>query len=222
MTCSRVVFLGAPGAGKGTQAQRVCASEELVHLSTGDLLRAAVKAGTEAGRAAQGFMEAGQLVPDEVVFGVLFERLEDGVDAFVLDGFPRNLPQAEELDRRLEASAKPLDVVVDIDVPEERLLARITGRRTCPRCSAMYHLDFKPPAAAGVCDACGAGIIQRKDDNAETVASRLAVYREQTEPLKDYYTRHGLLVAVDGDRSMDEVTGGIEQILAVAPTGGTA
>ena len=222
MTCTRVVFLGAPGAGKGTQAQRVCASEGFVHLSTGDLLRAAVKHGTEAGRAAQSFMEAGQLVPDEVVFGVLFERLEEGVDAFVLDGFPRNLAQAEELDRRLVATGKPLDVVVDIDVPAERLMGRITGRRTCPNCSAMYHVDFKPPKAEGLCDACGAEIVQRKDDNEETVGSRLAVYREQTEPLKDYYTRHGLLVAVDGDRSMDEVTQGIGQILAGAPAGGSA
>jgi len=220
MSGGRFVILGAPGAGKGTQAQRVCEQLGVAHLSTGDLLRAAVKQGTEAGRAAQTCMEAGQLVPDEVVFGVLFERLEGGVTAFMLDGFPRNVAQAEELDRRLASAGTPLDRVVEIHVPDERLLARITGRRSCKACGAVYHVEFMPPAREGACDACGGELQQRKDDRAEVVAERLAVYHEQTAPLVDHYARQGLHTRVDGDRDVAAVSDDLLSVLSNATAEG--
>jgi len=210
----RVVLLGAPGAGKGTQAQRVCDRMDLVHLSTGDLLRAAVAEGTDAGREAKRFMEAGELVPDEVVFGVLFDRLAGGVDDFLLDGFPRNRAQAEELDRRLREANTPLDVVVRLEVPDERLAARITGRRICRGCGRNYHVEFLPPGEEGVCDACGGELYQRSDDTAETVAQRLAVYHEQTTPLIAYYREKGVLDSIDGDREPGAVTADLEGVLS--------
>ena len=202
----RVVLLGAPGAGKGTQAQKLSETEGLPHLSTGELLRAAVKAGTDVGRQARANMEAGQLVPDELVFGVLFERLAAGADGFVLDGFPRNRTQAEELDRRLAAAGAPLDRVIDIDVPDGRLLARLTGRRICRACGRNYHVEFLPPRRGGQCDACGGELSQRADDSPHVVTERLSVYHEQTEPLKAYYRGQGLLQSVNGDRPVADVT----------------
>lgn len=202
----RVVLLGAPGAGKGTQASRLAERMDLPHLSTGELLRAAVKAGTEAGVTASEHIEAGQLVPDEVVFGVLFEALRSGEGAFLLDGFPRNLGQAEELDRRLDQASTPLDVVVDIDVPEELLIGRLTGRRICRGCARNYHVEFMPPKQNGVCDACGGELYERSDDSRNVVAERLDVYHEQTEPLRDYYSDRGLLATVNGDQDVDAVT----------------
>ena len=206
----RIVLLGAPGAGKGTQAKRLADACGLAHLSTGDLLRAAVAAGTPAGKAAREHMEAGRLVPDETVFGVLFERLGlqrpgSASGGFVLDGFPRNRAQAEELDRRLEAAGAPIDLAIDLDVPDDRLVARLTGRRVCGACGANFHVDFLPPRAPGACDACGSALVQRKDDTAAVVGERLAVYRRQTEPLKQYYRAKGLLVRVDGDREVGQV-----------------
>lgn len=219
------VILGAPGAGKGTQAQRVCGTLGLVHLSTGDLLRGAVAAGTPAGREAKSFMEAGKLVPDDVVFGVLFERLQpaDGpaVEGFMLDGFPRNRAQAEELDRRLEAAGQSLDAVVDVAVPDSRIVERITGRRSCKACGRAYHVTFVPPAKEGVCDACGGELSQRSDDTESVVKDRLAVYHEQTAPLVDYYRERGLLTTVDGDQSVDAVTSAVLDALSAADvTGG--
>ncbi len=201
----RVVLLGAPGAGKGTQAQRLAESERLLHLSTGDLLRAAVKAGTDLGKQARAHMEAGQLVPDDLVFQVLFERLRAGADAFLLDGFPRNRAQAEELDRRLAAAGTPLDLVLDIEVPDARLVGRLTGRRTCKGCGRNYHVEFLPPRRSGSCDACGGELHQRADDSPHVVAERLSVYHELTEPLKAYYRDAGLLLTIDGDRPVAEV-----------------
>ena len=217
----RAVILGAPGAGKGTQAQRVCADQGLVHLSTGDLLRGAVKAGSPAGLAAKEHMDAGRLVPDDVVFGVLFERLAEGVSSYLLDGFPRNRAQAEELDRRLEAAGESLDVVVEVAVPDERLVARITGRRICKACGRNHHVEFMPPKVEGVCDACGGELYRRDDDTEEVVAERLKIYHEQTAPLIAYYTERGLLVQVDGDRPVDEVTDGVVAALTAAVGGGT-
>lgn len=196
----RIVLLGAPGAGKGTQARRLGEREGLAHLSTGDLLRAAVAAGSPAGRAAKAHMDAGRLVPDDVVFGVLFERLDARAAGFVLDGFPRNVAQAEELDRRLAALGLPLEAVVEVDVPDARLVARLTGRRGCRACGRIYHVEFQPPRAAGRCDACGGELRQRDDDREAVVAERLAVYHRQTEPLKAHYRGRGLLARVDGDR----------------------
>ena len=198
----RIVLLGAPGAGKGTQAKRLAAACGLAHLSTGDMLRAAVAAGTPAGKVARAHMEAGRLVPDETVFGVLFERLAGESKGFVLDGFPRNPAQAEELDRRLDEAGTPIELAIDLDVPDERLLARLTGRRVCGSCGANFHVEFVPPRAQGRCDACGAALVQRKDDMAEVVGERLAVYHRQTAPLKQYYRSRGLLVRVDGDRDV--------------------
>ncbi len=214
MTLRRLVFLGAPGAGKGTQAERACRDHGLVHLSTGDLLRGAVKAQTPSGVAAKAYMEAGDLVPDDVVFGVLFERLDEGVDAFVLDGFPRNLAQAEGLDERLAAAHKPLDGVIELDVPASAIVGRITGRRVCKACGTTYHVAFRPTSQEGVCDNCGGETYQRSDDTEAVIERRLAVYREQTEPLKEYYERKGLLVAVNGDRSMDDVEAAVDAVVA--------
>jgi adenylate kinase len=210
----RVVLLGAPGAGKGTQAAAVSGRTGLEHLSTGDLLRAAVQAGTPVGRQARGHMEAGRLVPDELVFGVLFDRLAVGHDAFLLDGFPRSLAQAEELDRRLAARGTPLDRVVEIEVPDERLAARLTGRRVCGTCGRNHHVEYLPPRQAGVCDACGGSLVHRSDDRIEVVAERLAVYHRQTAPLREYYGSRGLLETVDGDREVGRVTQELLETLA--------
>jgi adenylate kinase len=201
----RIVLLGAPGAGKGTQAKRLAEREGLLHLSTGDMLRAAVAAGSPAGRAAKAHMDAGRLVPDDVVFGVLFERLDERSTGFVLDGFPRNVAQAEELDKRLAALRLPLEAVVDIDVPDARLVARLTGRRGCKACGRNYHVDFVPPRKAGTCDQCGAALVQREDDKPAVVTERLAVYHRQTEPLIAYYSKRGLLARVNGDRDVSDV-----------------
>ncbi len=213
----RIVLLGAPGAGKGTQARRLAEREGLLHLSTGDLLRAAVTAGTPAGRAARVHMDAGRLVPDDMVFGVLFERLGAGTPAFVLDGFPRNVAQAEELDRRLAALRAPLELAVDIDVPDARLVPRLTGRRNCRDCGRNFHVQFLPPRREGACDGCGGVLVQRDDDRESVVGERLATYHRQTEPLKAYYRSRGLLGRVDGDRDVAAVERDLQACL-----GGTA
>jgi adenylate kinase len=210
----RVVLLGAPGAGKGTQAQAVAGRAGLEHLSTGDLLRAAVQADTPAGRSARAAMDAGRLVPDAVVFGVLFDRLASGTGAFLLDGFPRNLAQAEELDRRLEEQGAALDRVVEIHVPDERLADRLTGRRVCGACGRNYHVAYLAPRQAGRCDACGGALVHRPDDRIEVVGERLAVYHRQTAPLRDYYGSRGLLETVDGDREVGLVTQELLETLA--------
>lgn len=204
----RVVLLGPPGAGKGTQAARLAASWGVPHVSTGDAFRQAVAEGTALGKLAQEYMQRGELVPDEVVNGVVAARLarDDCAPGFVLDGYPRTLPQAEALEGMLEERGLRLDAVVDLTVSEEELVRRAAGRRVCSRCGANYHLEFRPPRHAGRCDLCGGELVQREDDRPETVSRRLAVYRRQTAPLVEFYRARGLLVEVDGGGTVEEVT----------------
>jgi len=204
-----LIMLGAPGAGKGTQAKLLIEKYSIPQISTGDMLRAAVAAGTDLGKKAKEYMEKGQLVPDEVVIGLIEERLKesDCDKGFILDGFPRTVAQAEALEKVLEKLGKKIDHVISIEVPEEELLKRLTGRRTCKKCGAMYHVVFNPPKQEGVCDKCGGELYQRADDNEETVKSRLNVYNSQTKPLIDFYAQRGLLRNING-------TGDIQGIFA--------
>jgi len=203
----RLVLLGPPGAGKGTQAQSLAARWGIPQVASGDLLRAAVREGSKLGREAQGYMDRGALVPDELVLKMVAERLEkpDARSGFILDGFPRNVSQAEALAAGLARTGQKLDKVVAVIVPDEELVKRISGRRTCRNCNAMYHVTFEPPKKAGVCDKCGGELYQRADDAEETVRARLKVYRESTQPLLDHYGRAGLLAKVDGVGRPDEV-----------------
>lgn len=200
----KIIFLGAPGAGKGTQAEVVAEKFSIPTISTGNIIREALKNGTEMGLKAKSFIEAGQLVPDEVVIGIIKERLakDDCKNGFILDGFPRTIPQAEALD----AMGISIDKVVDIEVPDENIMERMTGRRVCGKCGASYHLMFKKPLKDGICDSCGSELVQRKDDAPETVSDRLHVYHEQTEPLKDFYEKSGKLSVVEGLGSVSEIT----------------
>lgn len=200
----KIIFLGAPGAGKGTQAEVVAEKFGIPTVSTGNIIREALKNGTEMGLKAKSFIEAGQLVPDEVVIGIIKERLakDDCKNGFILDGFPRTIPQAEVLD----AMGISIDKVVDIEVPDENIMERMTGRRVCGKCGASYHLMFKKPLKDGICDSCGGELVQRKDDAPETVSDRLHVYHEQTEPLKDFYEKAGKLSVVEGLGAVSEIT----------------
>ncbi len=200
----KIIFLGAPGAGKGTQAEIIADKYSIPTISTGNIIREALKNGTEMGLKAKSYTEAGKLVPDDVVIGIIKERLAKGdcENGFILDGFPRTIPQAEALD----AMGISIDKVVDIEVPDESIMERMTGRRVCSSCGASYHLLFKKPAKDGICDSCGAELVQRKDDAPETVADRLKVYHEQTEPLKDYYEKTGKLSIVEGIGDVAEIT----------------
>ena len=206
-----IIFLGAPGAGKGTQAEIVAEKYNIPTISTGNIIREALKNGTEMGLKAKAYTEAGQLVPDEVVIGIIKERLAKGDcdNGFILDGFPRTIPQAEALD----SMGIVIDKVVDIDVPDEAIAERMTGRRVCPDCGASYHLINKKPAKEGICDSCGAELIQRKDDAPETVADRLKVYHDQTEPLKGYYEGTGKLRTVEGLGSVADITAKVVKAL---------
>jgi len=215
-TQRNVILLGAPGAGKGTQAERVVAGYALPHISTGEMLRAAVAAGTEMGLAAQKVMGAGALVPDDVVIGIVRDRLAqaDAQKGFVLDGFPRTIAQAERLDAMLAAGGRAVTHVILIDVPEDELVERLAGRRMCKGCGKGYHVVFDPPQKEGLCDVCGAGLYQRSDDNEATVRNRLKVYRAQTEPLVGYYEGRGVLRTAYGAGKMpDEVFALVEQLL---------
>jgi adenylate kinase len=210
-----VVLLGAPGSGKGTQAERIVARYGLPHISTGDMLRAAVAKGTEMGREAKRFMDAGELVPDEVVIGVVRERLteDDAREGFLLDGFPRTIAQAVRLDALLAEAGRGLTHVIQLDVPEDELVERLAGRRLCRACGKSYHVVFDPPTSEGVCDACGGELYQRADDDEATVRNRLAVYRAQTEPLVGHYRPQGILgTAFGGGKMPDEV---FEQVAAI-------
>lgn len=200
----KIIFLGAPGAGKGTQAEIISEKFGIPTISTGNIIREALKNGTEMGLKAKAYTEAGQLVPDEVVIGIIKERLvkDDCANGFILDGFPRTIPQAEALG----TMGIEIDKIVSIEVPDENIMERMTGRRVCGKCGASYHLSFKKPAVDGVCDNCGDALVQRKDDAPETVADRLKVYHEQTEPLKDYYAKLGKLEIVEGIGSVSEIT----------------
>lgn len=203
-----VVLLGPPGAGKGTQAARLAARQSAAHVASGDLFREALAAGTPLGRQAQEYMGRGELVPDDIVVNMVLERLAqpDCDRGVILDGFPRTAAQAEALDGALVAQGRRVDVVLSMDVPEEAILERMTGRRICRECQAPYHTRFNPPAREGHCDRCGGALYQRDDDREDTVRRRLAVYQEQTLPLVSYYRRQGILRQVDGLGGVDEVT----------------
>jgi adenylate kinase len=212
-----IILLGPPGAGKGTQAQRLQQERGMVQLSTGDMLRAAVASGSELGKQAKGIMERGELVPDQLIVGLIEDRIAqpDCAKGFILDGFPRTRAQAEALDRMLSASGAKLDRVVEMEVDEAALTERIVGRFSCAKCGAGYHDTFKQPKVEGVCDVCGGKeFTRRKDDNAETVKTRMAAYRAQTEPLLPYYAGRGVLRKVDGMAPMDTVYRQISAVLA--------
>lgn len=200
----KLILLGAPGAGKGTQAEIISEKLQIPTISTGNIIREALKSGTEMGKAAKQYIEAGQLVPDEVVIGIIRDRLAqpDCQNGFILDGFPRTIPQAEALDRM----GITIDKVIDIEVADEKIARRVSGRRVCLDCGATYHVDYKKPQVDGICDHCGSTLVQRKDDMPETVAERLKVYHEQTEPLKDYYAACGKLTIVEGQEDLADTT----------------
>ncbi len=199
-----LILLGAPGAGKGTQAEKICERLSIPAVSTGNILREAMANGTEMGLKAKSFIDAGQLVPDEVVIGIINDRLkeDDCKNGFILDGFPRTIPQAEALDRMNVR----IDRVIDIEVPDEIIASRLSGRRVCLKCGATYHTEFKKPKAEGICDVCGDNLVQRKDDMPETVLDRLKTYHEQTEPLKDFYEKKGILHIVEGQENVEDTT----------------
>lgn len=201
---NNIILLGAPGAGKGTQAEVICKELGIPTISTGNMLRAAVKAGTEYGLKAKAAMDAGDLVSDDIVIGILKDRIKepDAQNGFILDGFPRTVPQAEALD----AMGVQIDKVIEIYVPDEKITERMSGRRVCLDCGATYHLLYKAPKVEGVCDACGKELVIRKDDEPTTVLGRLKTYHEQTEPLKDYYLKQGKLTTVEGQEELEETT----------------
>ncbi len=214
-----IILLGPPGAGKGTQAQRLQTDVGMVQLSTGDMLRAAVASGSDLGKKAKGIMEKGELVPDELMVGLIKDRIAqpDCAKGFILDGFPRTEAQAKALDKMLGETAKKLDDVIEMEVDEKALTERVVGRFTCAKCGTGYHDMFKRPKVEGVCDVCGSKeFTRRKDDNAETMKTRMVAYRAQTEPLLPYYRARGVLKTVDGMASMDEVYRQIRAVLAGA------
>ncbi|MBR2099708.1 MAG: adenylate kinase [Eubacterium sp.] len=200
----KLILLGAPGAGKGTQAENICNKLNIPAISTGNIIRAALANGTEMGLKAKSYMDAGQLVPDEVVIGIIQERLkeDDCKNGFILDGFPRTIPQAQAL----EDMGIEIDRVVDIEVPDETITSRLSGRRVCEKCANSYHMIYKFPKVEGICDACGGKLIQRKDDAPETVKARLVEYHAMTEPLKDFYEKLGKLRIVEGQEKVEDTT----------------
>ncbi len=204
----RVILLGPPGAGKGTQAVRIAETFDIPHISTGDILRANVRDGTELGRAAKRYMDAGDLVPDDVIMGMVSERLDadDAKQGFLFDGFPRTVPQAQSLEDLLVDRNEPLDVVVRLAVDQDEVVQRLTGRRTCTECGAVFHVTAKPPQREGVCDNCGGSLVQRDDDTEDVVLNRLEVYRSQTEPLEYFYWQRGLLRDVEAVGSVEDIS----------------
>lgn len=202
-----IIMLGPPGSGKGTQAKEIIEKYDIPQVSTGDLLREAVKNQTDLGKQAKEYMDAGKLVPDDVVVGMVKERLQedDCRKGFILDGFPRTVPQAESLDKTLEEVGTKIDKVLSIEVPDSEVVERLAGRRTCENCGTMYHVKFNPPEKEGVCDKCGGKLYQRDDDNEETIRNRLQVYHDQTSPLKDYYARKGLVKEIEGIGDINKI-----------------
>ncbi len=211
----KIIMLGAPGAGKGTQAKRIAEKYSLPHISTGDIFRANIKNGTELGNKAKSYMDKGSLVPDDITIGMLIDRINDKdcVNGYVLDGFPRTLAQASSLDEALAKRNEKIDYAIDVDVPDENIINRMGGRRACLNCGATYHLEFIPTKVEGICDNCGNEIVIREDDKPETVKKRLEVYHAQTQPLIDYYSNKDILKSVDGTLEIDEVFGAIVHIL---------
>lgn len=211
----KIIMLGAPGAGKGTQAKRIAEKYSIPHISTGDIFRANIKNGTDLGKKAKEYMDQGLLVPDELTCDLVMDRIQqdDCKNGFVLDGFPRTIPQAEALDAALSKIGQKMDYAIDVDVPDENIVNRMGGRRACLSCGATYHVEFNPTKADGICDACGAQTVLRDDDKPETVQKRLTVYHDQTQPLIDYYKNQGILKSVDGTQPMDSVFDAIVGIL---------
>ncbi|WAA12414.1 adenylate kinase [Fervidibacillus halotolerans] len=211
-----LILMGLPGAGKGTQAEKIVEMYHIPHISTGDMFRQAIQEKTELGLKAKSYMDKGELVPDEVTVGIVRERLskDDCKNGFLLDGFPRTIPQAEALEQILTDLNKQIDSCIHIDVDQEVLMERLTGRRICKSCGATYHLVFNPPKQSGVCDKCGGELYQRADDNAETVQNRLEVNRKQIQPLLDFYAQKGRLQTVNGKQDIDQVFSDIEKILS--------
>ncbi|HCN61699.1 MULTISPECIES: adenylate kinase [Mammaliicoccus] len=210
-----IILMGLPGAGKGTQASEIVKKYPIPHISTGDMFRKAIKDETDLGKEAKSYMDGGELVPDEVTIGIVRERLaeEDAKKGFLLDGFPRTVEQADALNEILSELDRKVDAVINIEVAEEELMNRLTGRRICEVCGTTYHLVFNPPKVEGVCDLDGGKLYQREDDNPETVANRLSVNVKQTKPLLDFYENQGVLKNIDGSRQIDNVTEDVIQIL---------
>lgn len=211
----KIIMLGAPGAGKGTQAKMIAAKYQIPHISTGDIFRANIKNGTELGMEVKKYMDQGQLVPDELTVKILLDRVAqpDCSEGYVLDGFPRTIPQAEVLDNALNKLGDSIDFAIDVDVPDENIVRRMSGRRACLSCGATYHIEHIPPKQEGVCDTCGQPLVLRDDDKPETVLKRLKVYHEQTQPLIDFYTKKGVLRSVDGTVDMNDVFEAIVNVL---------
>lgn len=210
-----LILMGLPGAGKGTQAEKIKEKHNIPHISTGDMFRLAIKEGTDLGKKAKGYLDEGALVPDEITNGIVEERLSmsDCEEGFLLDGFPRTIPQAQTLDQILNKLNKKIDYAIHIDVPEEKLLQRLTGRRICPTCGTTYHVLYNPPKVEGICDKDGSKLLQREDDTEETVKNRLEVNIKQTQPLLDFYAEQNVLMPVNGDQHIDDVFEEIEQKL---------
>ena len=211
----KIIMLGAPGAGKGTQAKKIAEKYGIPHISTGDIFRANIKDGTELGRKAKEYMDQGALVPDELTIGMLMDRIqmEDCKEGYVLDGFPRTIPQAESLKSALSERGQKIDYAINVDVPDENIINRMAGRRACISCGATYHIKYNPSKVADVCDVCGAELVLRDDDKPETVKKRLSVYHDQTHPLIEYYKEAGMLVNVDGTQELNKVFSDIAAIL---------
>jgi adenylate kinase len=217
-TDMKIIMLGAPGAGKGTQAKKIAGKYGIPHISTGDIFRANIKNGTELGKKAKTYMDQGLLVPDELVVDLVVDRVnqEDCTKGYVLDGFPRTIPQAEALDKALADVDQKIDYAINVEVPDENIVNRMSGRRACVSCGATYHLVYAPTKEEGICDNCQGSLILRDDDKPETVKKRLNVYHEQTQPLIDYYTKAGVLVEVDGTIDIDDVFAAIVKVLEEA------
>ena len=211
----KIIMLGAPGAGKGTQAKMIADKYHVPHISTGDIFRANIKNGTELGMEAKKYMDQGLLVPDELTVKILLDRVgkEDCIEGYVLDGFPRTIPQAKVLDEALAELGESIDYAIDVDVPDENIVQRMSGRRACLSCGATYHLEHVPPQKEGVCDKCGNELVLRDDDKADTVLNRLKVYHDQTQPLIEYYKGQGILVTVDGTKELNDVFKDIVNVL---------
>ena len=211
----KIIMLGAPGAGKGTQAKKIAAKYQIPHISTGDIFRANIKNGTELGKKAKTYMDQGLLVPDELTCDLVVDRIKqpDAANGYVLDGFPRTIPQAEALTEALDKIGEKLDYAIDVEVPDDNIINRMSGRRACVACGGTYHIKFNPTKKEGICDACGGELILRDDDKPETVKQRLTVYHDQTQPLIDYYTKEGILKEVDGTLDLQAVFAEIVKIL---------
>jgi len=208
-----VIMLGPPGSGKGTQAAKLAEKKGVAHLSTGDILRNAVKEGTELGLKAKAYMEAGDLVPDDLILGMIMETIQEGGSGFLFDGFPRTIPQAEGLDKMLGEMGSKIDMVLDLEVSDEEVIKRLSGRYFCPSCQGTYNYPNRLPKKEGICDKCEVPLAKRRDDTEEVVKNRLKVYKDQTQPLQDYYGKQSVLKSVNGERGIDDIFADLESLL---------